>query len=96
MGDSRVASPILYEGRRRLAVRHVIRRKAKGRSPRRWPCRISDPKIEAGATSMCKVVKGLLEVCPPHRRHSWSHHLSPQALDIDWNPIRKYKKAGAP
>jgi hypothetical protein len=34
--------------------------------------------------------------CPPHRGNSWSHHQSPQALDVDLNAIRKYKEAGAP
>jgi hypothetical protein len=53
--------------------------------------------IEAGEPSTGnKIRNGLSEGCPPHRTwHSWSHHLSPQALDVDWNLIRKYKGARA-
>src|SRR5829696_646870 len=67
-GDPRVASPIIYEGRRRLALRHRsgAKRRAGG-----WR---SDPMRETGAPSTGSFVTELSEVCPPHRGSAWSHH----------------------
>ena len=52
--------------------------------------------IEAGAPSTGRFVTVNCKVCTPHRRYSWSHHRSLNAFDVDWNPIRKHKEAGAP
>ena len=56
----------------------------------------SDPMREAGAANTGRFVTVNCKVCPPHRGYSWSHHRSLHALDVDWNPIRKHKEAGAP
>ena len=50
---------------------------------------------EAGVSNAGRFVTVNRKVCPPHRGYSWSHHRSLHALDVDWNPIRKHKEAGA-
>jgi len=54
----------------------------------------SDPMREAGAPNTGRFVTVNCKVCTPHRGYSWSHHRSLHAFDVDWNPIRKYKRPG--
>jgi hypothetical protein len=64
MGDHRVASPIIYEGQRRLALRH--RSGAKRRAGAKQT-KSSDPMMEAGEPSTGDVAwVRYVALCPPH------------------------------
>ena len=66
-GDPGVASPIIYEGRHRLAMRHRSGAKRRVGTPVPWEVCELRPMIEAGAPSTRRVVTVLSEVCAPHR-----------------------------
>src|SRR5215217_7096243 len=77
-----------------IGLRASRRGKVKGRSPRRWPCRSSDPMREAGEPNTRKLLLRLVSWCARPTGDSYSRTTDPPAQHFNGANLRATLEVG--